>query len=131
MCFTEGEFRVGTDEVWLGQIYGCGFFTSASQFGYWKHTQLTVEVVKGRGPVSHWKSRWVCGFLFARGFSRQPRSRIWLRCWMAKRRWPIADLQLTHQYAHFYGAAVVVGTGDFDLAGRRPKKYVGGGGGSF
>jgi uncharacterized protein (DUF779 family) len=49
MCFTKGEFRVGANDVWLGQIHGCDFFMSASQFDYWKHTQLTVDVVKGRG----------------------------------------------------------------------------------
>jgi uncharacterized protein (DUF779 family) len=49
MCFAKGEFRVGTNDVWLGQIYGCDFFMSASEFEYWKHTQLTVDVVKGRG----------------------------------------------------------------------------------
>jgi uncharacterized protein (DUF779 family) len=26
-----------------------GFWMSASQYEYWKHTQLTVDVVKGRG----------------------------------------------------------------------------------
>ncbi|WP_375437913.1 DUF779 domain-containing protein [uncultured Hymenobacter sp.] len=49
MCFTAGEFRVGTNDIWLGQIHGCDFFMSASQFGYWQHTQLTVDVTKGRG----------------------------------------------------------------------------------
>jgi len=49
MCFQAGEFRVGTNDVWLGRIHGCDFFMSASQFEYWQHTQLTVDVVKGRG----------------------------------------------------------------------------------
>ncbi len=49
MCFAKGEFRVGGNDTWLGRIYGCDFFMSASQFEYWKHTQLTVDVVKGRG----------------------------------------------------------------------------------
>jgi len=49
MCFTKGELRVGANDVWLGQIHGCDFFMSASQFDYWQHTQLTVDVVKGRG----------------------------------------------------------------------------------
>ena len=49
MCFQKGEFRVGANDVWLGQIYDCDFFMSAAQFEYWKHTQLTVDVVKGRG----------------------------------------------------------------------------------
>ncbi|NVO84640.1 DUF779 domain-containing protein [Hymenobacter terrestris] len=49
MCFNKGEFRVGSNDVWLGQIYDCDFFMSAAQFEYWQHTQLTVDVVKGRG----------------------------------------------------------------------------------
>jgi len=49
MCFQAGEFRVGASDVWLGQIHGCHFFMSASQFEYWQHTQLTVDVTKGRG----------------------------------------------------------------------------------
>ena len=49
MCFARGEFRVGGNDVWLGCIHGCDFFMSASQFAYWQHTQLTVDVVKGRG----------------------------------------------------------------------------------
>ncbi len=49
MCFTKGEFRIGGNDVWLGQIDGCDFFMSTGQFGYWQHTQLTVDVTKGRG----------------------------------------------------------------------------------
>ncbi len=49
MCFEKGEFIVGSSDVKLGEIHGCEFFMSADQFEYWKHTQLTVDVVKGRG----------------------------------------------------------------------------------
>lgn len=49
MCFPVGEFRVGANDVWLGRIHGCDFFMSASQFEYWQHTQLTVDITKGRG----------------------------------------------------------------------------------
>lgn len=36
-------------DVWLGEIHGCQFYMSKDQFEYWKHTQLTVDVVEGRG----------------------------------------------------------------------------------
>ncbi|GAB2957652.1 DUF779 domain-containing protein [Hymenobacter coalescens] len=49
MCFPAGEFKVGSNDVWLGRIHGCDFFMSSAQFEYWKHTQLTVDVTKGRG----------------------------------------------------------------------------------
>ncbi|MFK4083028.1 DUF779 domain-containing protein [Kribbella sp. NPDC020789] len=55
MCFPEGEFRVGPADVHLGDLMveglgkPIGFWMSAVQYEYWKHTQLTVDVVKGRG----------------------------------------------------------------------------------
>jgi uncharacterized protein (DUF779 family) len=49
MCFRKGEFRVGSNDVLLGEIDGCEFYMSRSQFEYWQHTQLTVDVTPGRG----------------------------------------------------------------------------------
>ena len=49
MCYPLGEFRVGQSDVKLGAIGGCPFYMSESQFEYWQHTQLTIDVVKGRG----------------------------------------------------------------------------------
>ncbi|BCU80770.1 hypothetical protein JIR001_05530 [Polycladomyces abyssicola] len=49
MCFRKGEFRVGSSDVLLGEIDGCEFYMSRSQFEYWQHTQLTVDVTPGRG----------------------------------------------------------------------------------
>lgn len=49
MCFEKGEFKVGSQDIWLGEVYGCDFFMSADQFEYWKHTQLTLDITPGRG----------------------------------------------------------------------------------
>jgi|SRR6218665_958870 len=49
MCFAEGEFRVGGNDVCLGEIAGCRFYMHADQFEYWKHTQLILDVTPGRG----------------------------------------------------------------------------------
>lgn len=49
MCYPEGDFRVGPQDVLLGEIAGCQFYMGAAQFEYWKHTQLIVDVVSGRG----------------------------------------------------------------------------------
>ena len=49
MCFEKGEFRVGANDVWVGNIYGCDFFMSAFQFEYWQYTQLSIDVTEGRG----------------------------------------------------------------------------------
>jgi len=49
MCYPRGEFRVGSRDVYLGEIAGCPFYMGADQFAYWKHTHLTIDVVPGRG----------------------------------------------------------------------------------
>jgi uncharacterized protein (DUF779 family) len=49
MCFPVGEFKTGVNDVLLGSIHGCEFFMSAFQFEYWQYTQLTLDVVAGRG----------------------------------------------------------------------------------
>lgn len=49
MCFEKGDFKLGEHDVCLGEIEGCEFWMSGDQFEYWKHTQLTVDVTKGRG----------------------------------------------------------------------------------
>lgn len=51
MCFPKGEFLLGDSDVLLGEIGGAGFYMSKSQFEYWRHTQLTVDVVPGRGGM--------------------------------------------------------------------------------
>ena len=49
MCFEKGEFKLGGSDVKLGEIDGCEFWMSKDQFEYWKHTQLTIGITKGRG----------------------------------------------------------------------------------
>ena len=49
MCFEKGEFRTGDSDVLLGEIAGCEFYMSRDQFEYWQHTQLTIDVIAGRG----------------------------------------------------------------------------------
>ncbi|WP_255954952.1 DUF779 domain-containing protein [Streptomyces odontomachi] len=50
MCYPRGEFRVGAADVLLGEVAEqTPFWMSASQYAYWKHTHLTVDVVEGRG----------------------------------------------------------------------------------
>ncbi len=49
MCYPRGDFKVGASDVRLGDIGGQPFYISASQFEYWKHTHLTIDVVPGRG----------------------------------------------------------------------------------
>ena len=49
MCYPLGEFRIGASDVLLGEVAGCPFYIGGPQFEYWRHTHLTVDVVKGRG----------------------------------------------------------------------------------
>ena len=49
MCYPLGEFRVGAQDILLGHIEGCPVYIGAAQFEYWCHTQLTIDVVPGRG----------------------------------------------------------------------------------
>jgi uncharacterized protein (DUF779 family) len=49
MCFPLGEFKIGGSDLCLGNIGGAPFYMAADQFEYWKHTQLIIDVTKGRG----------------------------------------------------------------------------------
>ena len=49
MCYPVGDFRVGPQDVFMGRIADCDFYIGAAQFEYWKHTQLIIDVVPGRG----------------------------------------------------------------------------------
>jgi len=49
MCYPVGDFRVGPQDVHLGSIAGCEFYIGAAQFEYWRHTQLIIDAVPGRG----------------------------------------------------------------------------------
>ena len=51
MCYPVGDFIVGERDVKLGEIGDAAFFISPSQFEYWKHTQLVIDVVPGRGGM--------------------------------------------------------------------------------
>ena len=51
MCYPKGEFLTGDSDVLLGEIAQCQFFMGKQQFEYWKHTQLIIDVVKGRGGM--------------------------------------------------------------------------------
>jgi uncharacterized protein (DUF779 family) len=57
MCYPRGEFMVGDSDVLLALLPdgvpgdGVPFYMSKSQFEYWKHTQLILDVVTGRGGM--------------------------------------------------------------------------------
>ena len=51
MCYPQAEFMVGDRDVFLGEIGGAPVYISASQFAAWRHTQLIIDVVPGRGGM--------------------------------------------------------------------------------
>ncbi len=51
MCYPRGELLIGDSDVQLGEVDGEPFYISRSQFEYWKHTQLTLDVVAGHGGM--------------------------------------------------------------------------------
>jgi uncharacterized protein len=51
MCYPRGEFLVGDSDVLLAKLGDTPFYMSRSQFEYWKHTQIILDVVPGRGGM--------------------------------------------------------------------------------
>ena len=49
MCYPDGEIIVGDRDVLLGLVEGVPVWISGPQFETWKHTQVTIDVVPGRG----------------------------------------------------------------------------------
>lgn len=51
MCYPVGDYMISDADVKLGEVGGAGFYMSPSQFEYWRHTHLTLDVVPGRGGM--------------------------------------------------------------------------------
>ncbi len=51
MCYAQGDFRIGSTDIKLGEIDGTPVYISGLQFEAWKHTQLIIDVVPGRGGM--------------------------------------------------------------------------------
>lgn len=51
MCFERGEFILGEQDLYLGDIGGQPFYIGAAQYKSWRHTKLEIDVVAGRGGM--------------------------------------------------------------------------------
>ncbi|MFQ6181081.1 DUF779 domain-containing protein [Sinorhizobium meliloti] len=51
MCYPADDYIVGDNDVKLGEIDGVPVYISSSQYEVWKHTQLIIDVVSGRGGM--------------------------------------------------------------------------------
>jgi hypothetical protein len=48
-CYLPGELTLGQEDVYLGKIGGFPFYISKTQYEYWRHTQLIIDVIDGHG----------------------------------------------------------------------------------
>ena len=51
MCFPAKEYMVGNSDVKLGEVDGTPFYMNEDQYEKWKHTDLTIDAVKGIGGM--------------------------------------------------------------------------------
>jgi len=51
MCYAQDDFKVGSNDILLGEIDGVPVYIGAAQFEVWRHTQLILDVVPGRGGM--------------------------------------------------------------------------------
>ena len=48
-CYLPTDLTIGPYDVKLGEVGGVPFYISQSQYEYWKHTQLILDVIEGSG----------------------------------------------------------------------------------
>lgn len=51
MCYKEGDFPLGSNDIYLGSVGDTPFYMHKSQYEYWKHTQLILHAIPGRGAT--------------------------------------------------------------------------------
>ena len=48
-CYLPTDLTIGPHDEFLGRIGGVPFYMSKSQYEYWKHTQVIVDVIDAHG----------------------------------------------------------------------------------
>lgn len=51
MCYPDGDLMIGEQDVLLGTIGDSPFYMHKNQYDYWRHTQIIIDVVDGRGGM--------------------------------------------------------------------------------
>lgn len=51
MCYGKDDFYIGDSDLYLGSIGGVPFYIHKKQYEYWKHTQLIIDAIPGRGAT--------------------------------------------------------------------------------
>lgn len=47
MCFLDGEFRVGTADVRVGEVAGCPYWVNRRLLDTWPHAEIVLDVEPG------------------------------------------------------------------------------------
>ena len=48
-CYLPTDLTIGPYDIKLGELGGVPFYIGKSQYEYWKHTQLILDVIEGHG----------------------------------------------------------------------------------
>ncbi|WP_397391398.1 DUF779 domain-containing protein [Polynucleobacter sp.] len=48
-CYLPSDLTIGPHDIKLGEIGATPFYMSKTQYDYWKHLQLIIDVIEGRG----------------------------------------------------------------------------------
>ncbi|ODS66821.1 MAG: acetaldehyde dehydrogenase [Acidovorax sp. SCN 65-108] len=48
-CYLPTDLTIGAGDALLGYVGGAPFYIGKSQYEYWKHTQLILDVIDGHG----------------------------------------------------------------------------------
>ena len=51
MLFQQGDYLLGSNDVHVGNILDVPFYKNADQYERWKHTDLTIDAIKGIGGM--------------------------------------------------------------------------------
>ena len=51
MCYPAAEFRIGDSDILLGEVGGAPVYIGRAQGEAWAHTQLILDVERGRGGM--------------------------------------------------------------------------------
>lgn len=62
-CYLPTDLTIGAYDVLLGRIGDVPFYISKSQYEYWKHTQLIIDVTDGHGGTFSLEASEGKGFL--------------------------------------------------------------------
>ena len=51
MCYSQGDLLLGDQDIKLGMLGDYPFYMTKSQYEYWQHMQLIIDVSEGKGGM--------------------------------------------------------------------------------